>query len=432
MKNYKGIYYNDNKDCKYFECGAHFRYKDLFHVLLMMGGNLNNENEREKESEIYQNKLKNEINDLENFLYKEQKIKTRNIAQLNFNNNPNTMNSFNNPVAFKSYNSLSKNNIKQSRNVNIGECFRLDNNSNNNAKNYSSSKKIYNKTTNNGFNDNNKYLYNHGRYLSNNMNLNNNYLDNNEKNDSININININNNYLNYLNNRNNRNKNELDSNKYIVSNIINKKINAQNEYIKNININNMCAKLKKNQNYVASFDKNNYVNNNVNNNVNNILKPNNNNSFKEKPMNFPKTNKINYTKSPALKKNFKLFNGKYIKTTTNNNNNSNERKKINNCFSFIGLEIRNKTKRNNNYNNYNNLNIQKNYDEIIALQRDIKNKINQIYVFKTNNNNINFNGNFEYTKKGASRNLDGAKRIHSSGLKIRTVSDFLNKKHEI
>jgi hypothetical protein len=31
--NYKGIYYNDDKEEQYFEAGAHFKYTDLYHRL---------------------------------------------------------------------------------------------------------------------------------------------------------------------------------------------------------------------------------------------------------------------------------------------------------------------------------------------------------------------------------------------------------------
>ena len=443
MNNYKGIYYNDSKDCKFFEGGAHFRYKDLFYVLLKIGGYLHNEKEKErekekekketkiekeikkekeKESELNQNKF--EIN-LEDLFHKEQKPKTRNVAQLNYNNNPNTMNSFNIPVAFKSYNSLNKNKIKQSRNAKIGEYFAIDNNSSSNINNYSTSKKNNNKTTNNGFNTNNNDINKqHGRILSNNINLNNNCFDNNEKNNSININININNNYLNYLNNRN---KSELNNNKFITKNVLNKKVNVQNAYIKNININKMCSNFKKKHNYVLSYDKNSDVNNNVNNY---ILKPNNNTNSKNKSMNFVKTDVMNYTKSPGLKTSIKLFNGKYIKTTINKNN-IKEKQKLNNCFSLICLGMGNKIKQNNN----NNLSIKKNYGENIVLKKYIKKKINQMCFFKNNtknNININLDGNKGYIKKVASRNLDGVKRIYSNGLKSGTVVDFLYKKHEI
>ena len=424
MKNYKGIYYNESKDCKYFEGGAHFRYKDLFQVLLIMGGHLYSGNEREnekektreKEIESHQNKFKNDIFNLEKLIHKEQKTRTRNVAQFNYNNNPNTMNSFNIPVTFKSYNSLNKDKIKQSKNSDFGEYFGKGNNSNNRINNYLTSKKNYNKNINNGFVFNNEFLYKQGRYLSNNINLTNNYLDNNDKKDSINININ--NNYLSYLNNRN---ESKLSNDKRITKNILNKKINAQNGYLSNINIYNICSKLNKNNNNISSCDKNSSANNNVKKYV---LKSSSNNNLKNKSMNLIKTDTMNKTKSSALIKNYKLFNGNYIKTIINNN--SNNRKKIDNCFSFIGFGVDNKTKQNNN-----NFITQTTYGENIALRKYIKKKINQMCTFKTNNN-TNFNKNIEHIKKGISRNLDGPKRIYSGGLKFGTVNDFLNKKHEI
>lgn len=33
INEFKGIYYNDNKQQKYFEGGAHFNYKELYHIL---------------------------------------------------------------------------------------------------------------------------------------------------------------------------------------------------------------------------------------------------------------------------------------------------------------------------------------------------------------------------------------------------------------
>ena len=38
MAEYKGIYYNDKKEMRFFEGGAHFRYKDLVRVLESLGG----------------------------------------------------------------------------------------------------------------------------------------------------------------------------------------------------------------------------------------------------------------------------------------------------------------------------------------------------------------------------------------------------------
>jgi hypothetical protein len=33
LDNYKGIYFNDENDQKFYEGGAHFRYRDLCHIL---------------------------------------------------------------------------------------------------------------------------------------------------------------------------------------------------------------------------------------------------------------------------------------------------------------------------------------------------------------------------------------------------------------
>ncbi len=33
MEEYKGLYYNDNTEQKFYEGGAHFRYKDLYKIL---------------------------------------------------------------------------------------------------------------------------------------------------------------------------------------------------------------------------------------------------------------------------------------------------------------------------------------------------------------------------------------------------------------
>ena len=38
MENYKGIYYNDEKEPKLYEGGAHFKYNKLYKILLSLGG----------------------------------------------------------------------------------------------------------------------------------------------------------------------------------------------------------------------------------------------------------------------------------------------------------------------------------------------------------------------------------------------------------
>ena len=85
---YKGIYYGESKQQKFFEGGAHFKYSDLYRQLeLLRGEKYNNENIRKK------------INENHNFLqigsfYNEEKpikniIHTRNINK-NYLNYPNT------------------------------------------------------------------------------------------------------------------------------------------------------------------------------------------------------------------------------------------------------------------------------------------------------------------------------------------------------
>lgn len=75
MDNYKGIYYNESKEQKYFEGGAHFRYKDLFKTLMDLGGIMpeDNYNNTSKNNEI--NKNNDKILSLSNLLQKNQEKK---------------------------------------------------------------------------------------------------------------------------------------------------------------------------------------------------------------------------------------------------------------------------------------------------------------------------------------------------------------------
>ena len=119
MDNYKGIYYNESKEQKYFEGGAHFRYKDLYKTLMDLGGIMPEDN--------YNNTSKNNENSdkilsLSNLLQKaqEKKInqKTRNINHFNYANNPNTQITFNKNSASKTKYLVKKNSCNNhSRNV---------------------------------------------------------------------------------------------------------------------------------------------------------------------------------------------------------------------------------------------------------------------------------------------------------------------------
>ena len=122
MDNYKGIYYNESKEQKYFEGGAHFKYKDLFKTLMTLGGIIpeDNYNNTSKNNEI--NKNSDKVLSLSNLLQKaqEKKInqKTRNVNQFNYVNNPNTQITFNKNSINKTKYLVKKNScINHSRNV---------------------------------------------------------------------------------------------------------------------------------------------------------------------------------------------------------------------------------------------------------------------------------------------------------------------------
>ena len=89
MDNYKGFFYNNNKEQKYFEGGAHFKYKDLYQMLLLLGGILPQIESKNNNILFNNNTLENNDNNL-NINIKKQKPKTRNINQFNYTNNPNT------------------------------------------------------------------------------------------------------------------------------------------------------------------------------------------------------------------------------------------------------------------------------------------------------------------------------------------------------
>ena len=96
MENYKGIYYNDSKEKKYFEGGAHFKYDSLFKALLSLGGKLQEEECYDNACFAHNNKEEQTQNNKEiNYFFrkvekKAPKYKTRNLAEFKYLNNPNT------------------------------------------------------------------------------------------------------------------------------------------------------------------------------------------------------------------------------------------------------------------------------------------------------------------------------------------------------
>ena len=115
MENYKGLYYKEIKEQKYYEGGAHFPYKVLYKILLNLGGKISNEEYNNHSINKYNYTNKNNDNENNNYIDSllqrvkdnKNKNKTRNIEQLNYMNNPNTLNKY-----------LSQNNNQKENNKN--------------------------------------------------------------------------------------------------------------------------------------------------------------------------------------------------------------------------------------------------------------------------------------------------------------------------
>ena len=124
MENYKGIYYKDEKEQKYYEGGAHFKYHKLYKALLSLGGILtDDENNYNYNHSATKYKKKEHIKsnkDISSLLIKvkgkKSKYKTRNIAKIIYDNNPNTQikkdNKFNvvNSLSIRDFNSRNMHN----------------------------------------------------------------------------------------------------------------------------------------------------------------------------------------------------------------------------------------------------------------------------------------------------------------------------------
>ena len=84
MEEYKGIYYGEKKEQRFFEGGAHFRYKDLYKILIILGGEIQEKNRRNSNSKdlISKSNFSDKLNI--------QKGQSRNLNKLNYVNNPNT------------------------------------------------------------------------------------------------------------------------------------------------------------------------------------------------------------------------------------------------------------------------------------------------------------------------------------------------------
>ena len=209
MIDYKGVYYNDNdNDKKFFEFGAHFKYKDLVKILLNLGGkflelpNIENSNKKSNNKNFInfsnENKTRNKI--LNQFKFSKTKIKpfikslnNENYSQLNLISNFNIKNSnYNFNKYFIKYNNKNLNDIFHSRNnsnmnndelkKNINNFYKHNNiksfDLNNNKipliqKSTSSVKNIFDNNNKYIFTNNNNNIFNKNNFFNNNNNFNN-------------------------------------------------------------------------------------------------------------------------------------------------------------------------------------------------------------------------------------------------------------------
>ena len=362
MDNYKGLYYKETKEQKFYEGGAHFPYEELYEILVylkeeqdkqlkkeMKEQNKNKQNDKnptvvEENSNIHIYDLIQNHNNNNNA--NKAKTRTRNVMNSCFYNNPNTM--------IKK--SVGKNKSKNQQ-INIGISFN-EKKDQSKSRNYKNDYGLfYNKTSNQANRDDKNIIQEvniSGIKTRNNIS---NYLQrkyigkNNSTNQMKHRKINLNN-YL-YSNiqkeyNRNNITEKNFRNDSYILNNskkfqLYNnlehsktknlnnsnnyskgKKVNSSTSKINNININdylNNKGHLNKRQrnfsglNGQISHNINNYINVNINNhnninvNINNVSYKNNrnqrnkNNSLNGILMTLNKSNNRKYSNNKVKEK---------------------------------------------------------------------------------------------------------------------------------
>ena len=403
MNNYKGVFYKETNEKKFYEGGAHFRYKDLYEILLFLGGVLPDIEYNIKSNKDIRN-IANNINISTN--KRKSYSKTRNINQFNIFSNTQLTFNINNNIKNNNYIIKNLGNAKSRNNEN--ELFfdgKFKNKTNRTIFNYNQRNNIrenliktfinvnkkgkYNninneEKTNIINNDNNEYInYNSQKYIdNNNINRDNNNKILIEKNNinQIYFNYNYNFKYSNIINNYNN-NSNKLinikKNNKPIINeqkqftnlkdklNIYLSKKNNGN-YSRNIINKNMIS-------YGKTFDFNkemNYKEKNINsffnqtdnkgiNNLKNCSSGINMNNYMNKTMS---RNRYLYGNNLSAKNNIKINNEKFLKSSNKDLISQKYiRKKINQLFNFNQSINKNINKKKNMSRNINNMN--NNYD---------------------------------------------------------------------
>ena len=372
MDDYKGLYYKETKEQKFYEGGAHFPYEELYEILVYIKEE-QDKKQKEESKDLTKNKSTNKnkpgnIENSNNYIMdliqnhkstneNKTKTRTRNVGNNCLYNNPNTLIKKN----------VGKNNKNQTQQINIAISFN-DKNEKLKSRNYKNDYALfYNRTTNqinredrNALPDNDisgiktrnnlsNYMQkklmgknnstnqikhkklNLNNYLYSNMQKNfnrNNITEKNNKNDSY---IVSNSKKLEIFNSNfgNSKTKNINNSNNYSKGRKINSSINKLN----NININNYLntnEHINRRQrnfsgiNPQISHNINNYINVNINNN-NNINFNINNVSYKNNYNNRNKNTSLNRILMTLNKSNNRKYSNKKDKDKEFNDKKSNE-----------------------------------------------------------------------------------------------------------
>ena len=464
MENYKGVYYNETKEQKFYEGGAHFKFKDLYNMLKKLGGILPEEDHINSNSSFIKNNSNNGENNLDinfNSLFNEEqeeklRQKTRNINQFNYINNPNTQITFNKNNKSKNNNlSIKKSYMAPSRNVDKNTLFFEEINKNYNNINSST----FNYSIKNNLKNNLTQTFLHKRR----NNLNSEEKINKIDNKSHYI-------YLSNLKYVHNRNRSDA----YIKS------INNNLEDVKKYHVMNKNLKASSKKVFIPKYK----YNFNYSNNINDIKLSqfNNNKNIVNSKLNIRKNNYSiaygkdtnNYSKDKLdnnLLNNYNFLNyGEYSKNLFNKNmdeykkpfefkkDNDYRGKYINNFFdsandnkidylknSNSGMNMNKYINGNMNNKRYlfcnnlsmkNNLNINdknlKNTKNDSLFQKYIKKRISQLSIFNNNNNMGDFGRNIS---KNMSRNIKSMSNNYNynyttQNLKFKTSSGikYINK----
>ena len=462
MENYKGVYYNETKEQKFYEGGAHFKFKDLFNMLKVLGGVLPEEEHINHSNSLIKNKNINKENNMDiniNSIFnegQEEKLrqKTRNINQFNYFNNPNTQITFNKNSRNKNNNlSIKKSYMAPSRNIDKNSIFFDEINKNYNNINAST----FNYSIKNNLKNNLTQTFLHKRR---------NNLNSEEKINSID-----NNNQYIYLNNlKYVHNRNRSDAYIKSINNNLEeiKKYHVMNKNLKASSKKVFIPKYKYNFNYsnnINDIKLSQFNNNNITNNKLNIRKNNysiaygkdTNNYFKDKLdnnllnnynfLNYGEYSKNVFNKNmDEYKKNFEFkkdndYKGKYINNFFDSaNDNKIDYLKNSNSGMNMNKYINGTTNKKrhlfcNNLSVKNNLNINdkilKNNKNDSLFQKYIKKRISQLSIF--NNNNLGDIG--KNISKNMSRNIKNMSNNYNynyttQNLKFKTSSGikYINK----